>query len=183
MNFDMQPTLIGEKAHLRPLVAEDWAALFAVAQDKTIWAMHPMHDRWQEPVFRKFFDDALANVPPAGGSFAILDHASGDIIGSTRFSGYDPVARDVEIGWSFLTTSHWRTGHNSEIKAMMMRHAFAHVDRIFYTVGADNLRSRTAIERLGAICTGPYVHPNPAMKTPHVRYAITHAQAMAAGSI
>ncbi len=183
MTFDMQPILSGEKALLRPLVAQDWDALFAVAQDKAIWAMHPMHDRWQEPVFRKFFDDALANVPPVGGSFAIIDQDSGDIIGSTRFSGYDPVSRNVEIGWSFLATNYWRTGHNSEIKALMMRHAFGHVDTIFYTVGADNLRSRAAIERLGAVCTGPYVHPNPAMTAPHVRYTITQAQALAAGSI
>ena len=43
-----------------PCAADDWDALFAVASDPLIWEQHPAHDRWQEPVFRAFFDDALA---------------------------------------------------------------------------------------------------------------------------
>jgi N-acetyltransferase len=181
VNLDLQPTLSGEKALLRPLLAADWSALFAVAQDKEIWAMHPMHDRWQEPVFRKFFDDAMGNVPPSGGSFAIIDQASGAMIGSTRFSGYDPAERSLEIGWTFYARAFWRTGHNRDVKAMMMRHAFAHIDQIYFTIGRDNLRSRTAVERLGGVCAGDHKHPT--MPAPHVRYTLTEAQARAAGSI
>jgi hypothetical protein len=66
---------------------------------------------------------------------------------------------------------------------MMMRHVFSHVDTIYYTVGRDNLRSRAAVERLGAVCIGDYTHPNPAMTALHVRYSITEGQARAASSI
>jgi RimJ/RimL family protein N-acetyltransferase len=59
--LDRQPVLEGERLRLRPLVPADWEALFAVASDPLIWEQHPAHDRWQEPVFRAFFDDALAN--------------------------------------------------------------------------------------------------------------------------
>ena len=60
--LDRQPVLEGERLTLRPLVPADWDALFAVASDPLIWEQHPAHDRWQEPVFRAFFDDALANA-------------------------------------------------------------------------------------------------------------------------
>jgi aromatic-amino-acid transaminase len=40
---------------LRPLRPADWAALYAVASDPEIWARHPSHDRWREPVFRAFY--------------------------------------------------------------------------------------------------------------------------------
>lgn len=58
--MDRQPILEGDRLQLRPLRADDWAALYAVASDPLIWEVHPSHDRWQEPLFRTFFDDALA---------------------------------------------------------------------------------------------------------------------------
>lgn len=36
----------------------------------------------------------------------------------------------------------------------MLDHAFEHVDTVFFQVGADNRRSRIAMERLGAVFTG-----------------------------
>ena len=65
--MDRQPVLEGERLYLRPLTESDWPALFAVASDRELWSNHPSHDRWLEPVFRAFFDDALAK----GGALAI----------------------------------------------------------------------------------------------------------------
>ena len=65
----LQPTLSDARVLLRPLVADDWDALFAVAADPLIWALHPAHDRWQEAVFRGFFNDALAS----GGALVAVD--------------------------------------------------------------------------------------------------------------
>ena len=59
--MDRQPVLEGQRLVLRPLTPDDWDALYAVASDRELWALHPSHDRYQEPVFREFFADALAN--------------------------------------------------------------------------------------------------------------------------
>ena len=67
--MNRQPVLEGERVLLRPLIEADWDALYAVAADRELWARHPSHDRWQEPVFRAFFDDALAK----GGALAIVN--------------------------------------------------------------------------------------------------------------
>ncbi len=59
--MERQPRLEGERLLLRPLAPQDWDALHAAASDPLIWAGHPASDRWQEPVFRAFFADALAS--------------------------------------------------------------------------------------------------------------------------
>lgn len=144
--MDRQPVLSGERLLLRPLTPDDWDALFAVASDPLIWELHPANDRWQEPVFRAFFADALAQ----GGALAVIDRASGAIIGSSRWQGYDPAeGGSVEIGWTFLARSHWGRIYNTELKRLMLAHAFQWVERASFRVGEHNRRSRGAMERIG----------------------------------
>ncbi len=152
--LDRQPVLEGEHIRLQPLRADDWDALFAVASDPLIWAQHPAHDRWQEPVFRAFFDDALANK----GALVAIDRASGAVIGSSRFQGLDEAPTgggvgSVEIGWTFLARSHWGGTYNHEMKRLMLAHALASVAECRFLVGATNTRSRTALKRIGAKLT------------------------------
>lgn len=49
--MNRQPVIEGGTLLLRPLEPGDWGALYAVASDPLLWEQHPMHDRWQEPVF------------------------------------------------------------------------------------------------------------------------------------
>ena len=103
MAFDLQPHLKGELIELRPLKPDDWKELFAVASDPLIWEQHPESDRHLEDVFKIFFSDALESR----GAFVILDRMTQQIIGSTRFYGYDPEKSDIEIGWTFLARKYW----------------------------------------------------------------------------
>ena len=145
--MDRQPILEGERLLLRPLAAEDWDALFAVASDPQVWAIHPQHDRWQEPVFRRFFADALER----GGALAVIDKASGAIIGSSQYKAEANGA--VEIGWTFLAPSHWGGTCNREMKRLMLAHAFRFVGRVEFRVGECNLRSQRAMQKIGGRLT------------------------------
>ena len=171
--MDRQPVLDGERLYLRPLTEADWDALYAVASDKLLWEKHPSHDRWQEPVFRAFFDDALEK----GGALAIVDKASGAVIGSSRFQGYDPAAGgEVEIGWSFLDRAYWGLGYNAEFKRLMLEHAFRFVDRVLFRVGADNVISRKAMANIGGRLTGEtFVVERAGRPVDHVIFEITRA--------
>jgi RimJ/RimL family protein N-acetyltransferase len=51
MHFDLQPTLENTWIRLRPLRAEDFEALYAVAADPLIWEQHPSRTRYQRDVF------------------------------------------------------------------------------------------------------------------------------------
>jgi N-acetyltransferase len=170
--LDRQPVLEGEHVRLRPLRPDDWESLFAVASDPLIWAQHPAHDRWQEPVFRAFFDDALANK----GALVAIDRASGAVIGSSRFQGLEEAdGGSVEIGWTFLARSHWGGIYNHEMKRLMLAHALARVGEVRFLVGATNTRSRTALERIGAKLTDRAEERVMAGGEiiPHLTYAIT----------
>lgn len=148
--LNRQPVLKGERLTLRPLRADDWDALFAVASDPLIWEQHPAHDRWQEPVFRAFFNDALVNK----GALVAIDRASGAVVGSSRYQGLlEAEGGSVEIGWTFLTRSHWGGTTNHEMKRLMLAHALASVAECRFLVGETNTRSRRALERIGARLT------------------------------
>jgi RimJ/RimL family protein N-acetyltransferase len=148
--LDRQPHLGGEILELRPLRVEDWDALFAVASDPLIWEQHPETTRHQEPTFRRFFDEGLAS----GGALVALERASERIIGSSRYHDYDPAASIVEIGWTFLARAYWGGRYNGEMKRLMLDHAFKSVERVIFVIGAGNIRSQRAVEKLGAVRAG-----------------------------
>jgi N-acetyltransferase len=150
MPFDSQPTLEGELLLLRPLQPEDFQDLYAVASDPLIWEQHPARDRYKEDVFKAFFREALES----GGALIAIDRKNGRVVGSSRFYGCNAEKREVEIGWTFLARSHWGGVYNSEMKQLMLRHAFRFVDSVIFLVGLQNLRSQRAVEKIGAVRIG-----------------------------
>lgn len=178
--MDRQPVLEGERLLLRPLAADDWDALYAVASDPKIWAIHPQPNRWQEPVFRRFFADAIGR----GGALAVVDRASGALIGSSQYKIDDPAdGGSVEIGWTFLARSHWGGETNREMKRLMLVHAFHHVERVHFRVGEVNLRSCRAMEKIGGRLTGrSEMVDTPDGQMRHVVYEITR-KSFAAGPL
>jgi RimJ/RimL family protein N-acetyltransferase len=144
--FELQPTLTGDLLALRPLRPDDFDALFAAASDPLIWEQHPERDRFERPVFQRYFDGALAS----GGALAIVDRRTGRIIGSSRYANLDTVKREVEIGWTFLERAFWGGACNRELKSLMIGHALRFVERVLLVIGENNLRSQRAAEKIGA---------------------------------
>jgi RimJ/RimL family protein N-acetyltransferase len=147
MEPDRQPMLTGQRVHLRPMTEADREALFAIASDPLIWAVHPAHDRWRRDVFDAFFDAGLAS----GGALVIIDRASDAIIGSSRYDNWLAGADEIEIGWTYIARSHWGGEYNAEIKALMLAHIHAQVATATFMVGEDNIRSRRAMKKIGGV--------------------------------
>jgi RimJ/RimL family protein N-acetyltransferase len=150
MAFDLQPHLKGELLELRPLATADWDELFSVASDPLIWEQHPERDRYKEDIFRNFFKEAMES----GGAFVIVDRNTQQIIGSTRFYGYDPEKSEIEIGWTFLARKYWGGRYNTEMKRLLLNHAFKFVKSVVFFVGEDNIRSQKAMAKVGGIKIG-----------------------------
>ena len=150
MPFDLQPTLKGDLLALRPLHAEDFDELYAVAADPFIWEQHPASDRHKREIFTQFFQGALES----GGAFVAIDRKTGRVIGSSRFHGYNEAESEIEIGWTFLARSHWGGLYNREMKQLMLRHAFQFVNRVVFLVGPQNFRSQKAMEKIGGVRAG-----------------------------
>ena len=130
--------------------ADDFDALFRVASDPLIWEQHPEPNRYQEPVFRKFFDDGMRSA----GALVAIDRTTGEIIGTSRYHDYNATRSVIEIGFTFLARAYWGGEYNGEMKRLMLEHAFRYVTRVLFIIGPDNLRSRRAVEKIGGVLAG-----------------------------
>ncbi|PRD57139.1 GNAT family N-acetyltransferase [Sphingobacterium gobiense] len=146
MEFDIQPILENEKIVLYPLQEEDFEALYTTASDPKIWEQHPNKNRWRKDVFSMFFDGAIQSK----GAFKIVDKATGNIIGSTRFYDYNKQQDSLFIGYTFYAIDYWGKGINQSVKTMMLEYIFQFVSKVKFHIGAENIRSQIAISRIGA---------------------------------
>ena len=60
-DFQFDPVLTGTTIRLRPIRADEFETLYAVARDPLIWAQHPAKERSQRDVFETWFADAVSN--------------------------------------------------------------------------------------------------------------------------
>jgi RimJ/RimL family protein N-acetyltransferase len=150
MAFDLQPRIENQWVKLEPLAAGDFEALYAIASDPLIWQLHPNKDRYQREVFATYFKGAIES----GGAFRVLDGVTGAPIGCSRYYDWDETGRMIAIGYTFIVRSHWGGRYNLALKTLMLDHAFRFVDRVIFHVGAGNLRSRRAMEKLGGVLIG-----------------------------
>jgi N-acetyltransferase len=150
ISFDPQPHLVGDIVELRALRESDFDDLYAVASDPLIWEQHPVPDRYRKESFREFFSEHLAS----GGALVAVDRRTSQIVGTSRFHGYDARRSEVEIGWTFLARSHWGGAYNAEMKALMLEHAFRFVDSVVFLIHPENIRSQRAVEKIGAVRVG-----------------------------
>jgi N-acetyltransferase len=148
--FDFQPTLQGNSISLRPLVAEDFESLYQAASDPLIWAQHPEPSRYQRDVFEQnFFKGAVVS----GSAFVVVENATGNLVGSSRYYEWDAERAEVAIGYTFIARSHWGGATNREMKRLMLDHAFKWANVVWLHIGKDNWRSRKAAEKIGAVFT------------------------------
>ena len=147
--MQLQPILDGSRLRLRPLKPSDFEALYAVASDPLIWEQHPCSNRHERAVFEKFFNQALKSR----GALSIVDKATKELAGSSRYYDLDG-KKSVAIGFTFLARKYWGGDYNRELKYLMLDHAFGSVTMVIFHVGEKNLRSRRALEKIGAKQTG-----------------------------
>ena len=146
MSFNLQPTLENEFVKIQPLKESDFEILYGVACDPLIWEQHPNKDRYKREVFEVFFKGAIES----GGAFLVFDKQTNEAIGSSRFYDYNSENKSVLIGYTFFARSHWGSKYNPALKKLMLQYAFQFVDSVIFHIGANNIRSQKAIERLGA---------------------------------
>ena len=165
---DFQPTLTGPTVVVRPITADDWSELFAAGSDPEIWKVHPRFNRYTEPEFRKYFDSAVASKM----AFVFVDRSTGELIGSSRYYGYEPELSEIEIGWTFVVRKFWGGATNREVKRLMLDHAFTFVDTVIFWVGEQNWRSQGAMTKIGGIKRDGMFTRELSGTTPHLIFEI-----------
>ena len=134
---------------LVPLALAHEAGLRAAAADGELWNIRVTSVPEPEQT-RQYIEDALATGNRF--AFAVLDAASGDVLGSTSFHDILPAVKRVEIGYTWYAKRCQRSHVNTTCKLLMMSHAFdtlgCHV--VGWRTDNFNFASQAAIERLGA---------------------------------
>ncbi len=145
--MNLQPVLQNDLVLLQPLKESDFEALYKVASDPLVWEQHPNRNRYQREVFQTFFDGAIESK----GAFLIIDKKTNEVIGSTRFYDLDEKNQSVLIGYTFYGRDFWGSTYNPSVKKLMLDYAFEFLNKVYFHIGANNIRSQKAIERIGAI--------------------------------
>lgn len=146
--MNLQPTsLKNDIVWLEPLKQAHFDELYLVASDPLIWEQHPNPDRYKLEGFTNYFKGAIES----GGAFIIRDTSSDIALGSSRYCSFNAANKEIQIGYTFFSRACWGKSINAEVKKLMLNHAFNYVDTVAFYVGAKNIRSQKAMERIGGI--------------------------------
>ena len=148
------PSLRGRHVQVDPLDLSHVDGLFTALDDPEVW-------RWSTSARPSSPVELAAVVRAALTDTARVamvqrDPATGEVLGSTSYHAIDPVNRTIAIGYTLLGRRWWRTAVNTETKLLLMARAFDDLGalRVEWYVDLANVRSQTAVERLGATREG-----------------------------
>ena len=149
------PLLVSTHVRLESLTVGHEADLYEAGQAPEIWTYLPtVHAPFQSrEATRHWIDEAFAQQATGWRwPFAIVWQATGRAIGSTSYLDFRWSDRALEIGWTWLTPTYWRTVVNTQCKYLLLQHAFEALGmyRVQLMTDSRNQRSQRAIERLGA---------------------------------
>ncbi|WP_057915893.1 GNAT family N-acetyltransferase [Peribacillus muralis] len=156
MKIDTNLILEGITITLVPLEMKYKEQVYEAIKSPDVWKY-----TWREV---KTFDDieqilSIAVQSKNDGKqlpFIIKDKLSGEVIGTTRIGDIDTANRNVEIGWTWLSPSVWRTKVNTECKFLLLQYCFEELKvlRVQFSISGQNVPSQKAVERIGAVKEG-----------------------------
>jgi PhzF family phenazine biosynthesis protein len=147
------PTILsGDVVELRPLEKEDLEELYRAASDKELWKYIPTDCSHRETFYRTYNTALEERNKGNHYPFVIHHKKTNKIIGSTRFFDIQPSNKKLEIGWTWIVKEYWGTKINFECKLLLLNYCFnvLKTRRVQLKTDATNLRSRKAIEKIGA---------------------------------
>lgn len=129
--------------------------LYLAAQNELIWEFHA--DKAFGECFHSWFDKALAKYKTAEQlPFVIRRLSNNKLIGGTRFYDIKKHYAKLSIGNTWLVPEVWGSNVNTESKYLLLNYAFEtwEMNRVEFTTDVRNMRSRTALKKIGAVEEG-----------------------------
>jgi RimJ/RimL family protein N-acetyltransferase len=144
--------LEGERVSLLPLEHEYFDELIDSAHEESIWTFMPI-DGTDRTTLRHLLNQALLKREKGDQyPFVIFNRLTNRIIGSTSYLKINKESKSLEIGWTWYLPEVWGRGYNEECKYLLLKYCFENLDtiRVQIITWDKNLRSRKAVERIGA---------------------------------
>ena len=152
MSF-VQPLVMRHNGvRLEPLALSHEDGLRAAAADGELWKLRITSV--PEPHETRAYIETALKMRADGNrfAFAVVDDATGTVLGTTSYHDILPAVKRVEIGWTWYRKSVQRSHVNTIAKLLMMGHAFDQLgcNVVGWRTDNYNFASQRAIERLGA---------------------------------
>jgi len=152
----MNKTLDGSHVRLAPLSLSHHQRLCEIGLDAELWKFTTIRVETESEMFEYIQHALNLQAEGTGQPYVIIEKSSGDVIGTTRYHSIDLEHRRLEIGFTWIAREWQRTIVNTEIKYLMLKHAFEdhHFIRVQFKADASNEKSQRALIRIGARCEG-----------------------------
>ncbi|PJK08461.1 GNAT family N-acetyltransferase [Lysobacteraceae bacterium NML08-0793] len=141
---------------LLPLRLEYAQSLAAATGDGELWTL-PFTSAPQNTLAdcQRYIEKALEGEA-RGQMLPFAVEVAGEIVGTTRYYDISLDVPRLNIGHTWYAARVQRSHVNSSCKRLLLGHAFDTLGMrtVYLKTSTDNLRSRAAIERLGAQCDG-----------------------------
>jgi RimJ/RimL family protein N-acetyltransferase len=151
--------LQGSIVRLEPIESGHRDELLEASGDPEVWTWIDRTVPESEGAFGRWFETRLERSQAAS-EWCFVTRSSGtdELIGSSSYLNPRPEHDGLEIGWTWLRRSAWRTGANVEAKLLMLEHAFGALScmRVEFKTDARNERSREALAALPARFEGVF---------------------------
>ena len=152
LNEHQSTVLYGKSIRLEPLGNTHQQGLINCVSDGELWMIKQTMVPFVHEI-PAFIDSAVTHRQQCKElPFAIINLATEEVVGSTRFMAVNLRHRRTEIGYTFLSASAQGTGVNEEAKLLMLDFAFHKLDcrRVEFLTDSTNIQSQKALEKLGA---------------------------------
>lgn len=150
------PTLEDNRVKLTLLGMSNYKNLLEIAQEHNLVQYSPSKIDTPEDL-KDYVQTAVdgyynrTTIP-----FIIFDKQANAFAGCTRFGLINWKNKVLHIGWTWIGRDFQGTGLNKHMKFLMLQYAFETLkfDKVEFRVDERNIRSRKAVEKLGAKLEG-----------------------------
>ncbi|RYF01729.1 MAG: N-acetyltransferase [Comamonadaceae bacterium] len=152
MAFVEPVTLRDRGIRLEPLALSHEQGLAAAAADGELWKLR-ITSVPEPGGTRTYIENALEGFAQGHRfAFAVIDEATGQVLGTTSYHDIVPAVKRVEIGWTWYAKRVQRSHVNTTAKLLLLTHAFDTLgcNVVGWRTDNYNFASQRAIERLGA---------------------------------
>ena len=153
MSWIKHPTILqGKNVDLLPLEEKHFLDLLEIGKQEKIWEFYSVNYGSPDTMLTQLKSSLLKRATDEQYVFVVFHKRDNRIVGCTSFLNIFPQYRKLEIGWTWYSPEYWNTGLNTECKYLLMKYCFETLKtiRVQWQTSYHNIRSRKAIEKIGA---------------------------------
>lgn len=149
-------TLENDIIRLSPIKTGDWRKFRGLNREASLWSFFP-YDLSSDADFENWMEQLVEQGKKGEWhAFVVTNKKNKEVAGLTGYLNIDEINLGLEIGGTWYGTAFHGTAVNPSCKFLMLEYAFEtlNFERVELKTDALNVRSRRAIEKLGATYEG-----------------------------